>query len=271
MTKKKILNVTSEKKRNGMVSMSNTSDTGSSRALAVAPLFVNGNNGNAVCVFNATAQDMNINDSGNIGSKANTSTRTATSCYIRGLSEHLRIETNSAVPWMWRRIVFRTKDAFFSSTAKTATEVAAPQFWTDTSAGMERVWFNLLVNNSGPRIAQMESLIFKGQPARDWNDAISAPTDNLRITVMYDKTRIIRSGNNSGVLLTPKMWHGYNGTLVYDDDEDGGAITSAYTSTDSNAGKGDMIIVDYFVSSSASVATDQLKLQSSSTLYWHER
>nr|WIW72170.1 MAG: capsid protein [Genomoviridae sp.] len=247
MTKKKILNVTSEKKRNGMVSMSNTSDTGSSRALAVAPLFVNGNNGNAVCVFNATAQDMNINDSGNIGSKANTSTRTATSCYIRGLSEHLRIETNSAVPWMWRRIVFRTKDAFFSSTAKTATEVAAPQFWTDTSAGMERVWFNLLVN------------------------AISAPTDNLRITVMYDKTRIIRSGNNSGVLLTPKMWHGYNGTLVYDDDEDGGAITSAYTSTDSNAGKGDMIIVDYFVSSSASVATDQLKLQSSSTLYWHER
>lgn len=271
MTKKRILNVTSEKKRNGMVSMSNTSDTGSSRALLVGPLLVNGNNGNAVCVFNATAQDMYINNSGNVGTKANTSTRTATSCYIRGLSEHLRIETNSSVPWMWRRIVFRTKDAFFAGTTKTATEVVAPVFFADTSSGMERPWFNLLVNNSQPRLSELENMIFKGQPQKDWNDAISAPLDNQRVSVMSDKTRIIRSGNNSGVMLTPKLWHGYNGTLVYDDDEDGGAINSSYTTTDSNAGKGDMIIIDYFISSAASTTTDQLKVMSSSTLYWHER
>ena len=60
----------------------------------------------------ATARDLTINN-GNIGAVGQEAVRTSTTTYMRLLSERIRIQTNSAVPWTWRRIVFRGKGPDF--------------------------------------------------------------------------------------------------------------------------------------------------------------
>lgn len=269
MSKKKILNTTSTKKRNGMLSFSNTNSNGTTQTTGVGSLFAVGgtNNIGAICMFSPTCMDLNASGSHTTGLE---SRRTATSCYMRGFSEHLRIQTSTGIPWFWRRICFTFKNSFASAyPGDTPTNTYRP--YVETSSGLERLWLNQAINAMPNTIAGQQGLIFKGVAGVDWNDIIVAPVDTRRITLKSDVTRTIKSGNASGTVKEFKLWHPMNKTLVYDDDEDGVVEDTSYYSVASKAGMGDYFIYDIFLPGLGSSVSDIINVTANSTLYWHER
>lgn len=225
----------------------------------------------AFFVFQATAQDLTEGGS-NPNYFLNDAERTSRVCYMRGFSEHLRIQTNSSTPWFHRRICFtiRGGNAFNTSlAADTPTQPYRP--FVDTTNGMERLWFDVNRNNMPASSAAMQNLLFKGTFNVDWNDQILAPIDTSRVSLKYDKTFTVRTGNNSGALIERKLWHPMNKNIVYDDDESGQAMGSSYYSVDSKLGMGDYFIVDIIQAGLGAVTTDLLNVFSNSTLYWHEK
>lgn len=267
MTRKTILNATSRKKRNGMLSWSNTASTGASQAVASGPAYVNGV-GTGFFLWNATAMDL-LAGNGAANVITQESARTSTTCYMRGLSEHVRIQTSSGLPWFWRRICFTIKGGF--NVPADATPTQTVRTYQDTTNGMERLWFNNDVNNTPNLKNSLAAVIFKGSQGADWNDFIVAPVDTRRITVKYDKTMTIRSGNANGTVREKKLWHPMNHNLVYDDDEAGDVETGAYVSTASKAGMGDYYVLDMIGAGTGGTTSDLILIQANSTLYWHEK
>lgn len=268
MSKKRILNITSTKKRNGMLSWSNTASTGASATVAVNPAYVNGV-GSGFFLWNATAQDL-THSGGADNTIAQTAARTSTSCFMRGLGEHIRIQTSSGLPWFWRRICFTSKGGISpASTADSPTQT--PRTYQDTTTGMVRLFFNVDVNNMPNTKNNLDGVIFKGAKGVDWNDFIVAPVDPARITVKYDRTRLLKSGNANGTIHEAKLWHPMNKNLVYDDDESGDLEASSYVSTQSKAGMGDFYVLDIISPGTGGTTSDALLMQSNATLYWHEK
>lgn len=220
-------------------------------------------------LWNATARDLTI-ASGAIGAVGQEAVRTATTCYMRGLSEHLRFQTNSPAPWFWRRICFTfqvqlgTKDSGDTPT-NTYTD------YLENSNGMARLWLNQNINNQGNTTNMLTTIIFKGAKGRDWTDLITAPVDNRRVNLKYDKTRIFRSGNNSGIVREHKMWHGMNKNIVYDDDEVADVETTQPYSVNDKRGMGNYYVLDIIQPGEGSGTSDLLLIDTTSTLYWHEK
>lgn len=271
MSRKSILNLTSRKKRNGMLNISNSSATGGTTTGAnVGPLTVNAGTGGWV-MWCATAQDLTDQNTTS-GTVAEMAQRTATSCYMRGVSEHIRIQTSTSMPWFWRRIVFRVKaNSAFNTLIAPFAGITGP-YW-DGSSGVERLLVNSLSQTVSQtvQINQQQAVLFKGQNGVDWTDPIIAPIDTTRVTLMYDKTCILRSGNQLGTIKESKLWHGMNHNLVYDDDENGSTENSSYFSTSSKAGMGDVFVLDQFQSGTGGATSDLLQMTVNSTLYWHEK
>nr|QVW56463.1 MAG: capsid protein [Gemycircularvirus]UBQ66269.1 Cap protein [finch CRESS-DNA virus] len=266
-SRKTILNISSRKKRNGMLSWSNTSSTGAFQTVAVGPAIINGTTG-ASFLWNATAQDL-FNTNGRENTIAEVAARTSTTCYMRGLAETLRISTSTGLPWFHRRICFTAKSPFLPVPNPGAT-VVRPTF-SETSNGIERLWFNASINNDTQDVNNTNSVVFKGAFNVDWNDPIVAPLDTSRITVKYDKTFTYRSGNQVGTVKTKKFWHGMNSNLRYDDDEQGDYESSSYYSVQSKEGMGNYFVYDVFSPLTGATSTDILRIDTNSTLYWHEK
>lgn len=261
-----MLNTTSRKKRNGMLIWTNTGADGGSVSVQQKDLVVNGAT-NSFFVWNATAMNLD-----SVSLLRNPATRTATTCYMRGLSERLRIQTNSGLPWFHRRICVTTKgpNAFNAASAE-AGQSAPTQNYVDTSNGIERLFFNIAVNATPAALSAIRALLFKGQAGVDWDDPIIAPVDTTRVTLRFDKTWTLHSGNTSGIVKERKLWHPMNHNLVYDDDENGETEVSSYYSVDSKAGMGDYYVIDIINPGSGSTSTDLLLLRDNATLYWHEK
>ncbi len=268
MSTKSILNKTSRKKRDTMLSVSNTTATGAYRALAPGSLIVPGNS-NAACLWMATARDLQRD--GGLNTITDLAGRTSQTCYMRGLSEKLRIQTNSAVPWIHRRICFTLKgDAFVATYSGDSALLTRP--YNDVSGtGMRRVWQNLSVVAASGLYNALVGAVFKGASGTDWSDVFTAPIDNSRVTIKYDKTRTYSSGNQAGFVKRFNMWHPMNKNLVYDDDEQGETNTTSYRSTEGKAGMGDYYVLDFFSPGGGRDATDLLQVSTDSTLYWHEK
>lgn len=269
MSKKGILNLTAKKKRNGMLTWANTTDQGATQTASQRSLIVNGITGYRG-MWIATGQDLTDGNSV-LGGPAQEAQRTATTCFMRGLSEHIRIQTSSGLPWFWRRFVFTFKGADFQNPAGNDTPISNSFRLLDTTNGMQRLFFNELVNNMPNTINNHDTLLFKGAKGVDWNDPIIAPLDTRRITVKFDKTWTLRSGNANGVVTERKLWHPMNKNIVYNDDENGTGTNTSYTSVSSKAGMGDVYVCDFIQPGTGGGSTDFLLLTANSTLYWHEK
>jgi len=270
MSKRSVLNTTSRKKRNGMQTWSNTlPTTGASRATAPGNYIITGTTGGR-SLWVATAMDL-TDGTGVIGRVAETAVRTSTSCYMVGLSEHIRIQTSTGLPWFWRRICFTYKADAFLITQASDTVVNPYPPSLDTSGGMQRIFFNQYTNNMQATIDAQDAIIFKGSKNVDWTDTIIAPLDTSRITVKFDKTTVLRSGNAFGTVKESKLFHPMRKNIVYADDESGDTENTQYYSVASKAGMGDYYVMDIFSPGSAGTSTDTLLLQANSTLYWHEK
>lgn len=255
-----------------MLSWSNTDANGASATIALNTAFITGaQQGAQHFLFNPTA--MNLNDTnGAAANPVNAAMRTSSTCYMRGFSEHLRIQTNTSIPWFHRRICFTSRGTspFNALNPKDVQKQAfGPSI--DTSQGMERAWFNASINTMDLTIGERYGLLFKGTINRDWNDVILAPIDTTRVDLKFDKTWTIRTGNQQGALIERKLWHPMNKNLVYDDDENGEVESSSYYSVNSKQGMGDYYILDLFQPGLGAGANDVMNIFSNSTLYWHER
>lgn len=252
-----------------MLNWSNTNATGAAKAPAIGPYVTNGSR-LGWTVWAATARDLNdVNGGANI--VIDEPDRTATSCYMRGLSETLKFQTSSGVPWLHRRICFSLRgtnpfrDFLASDTPGTLPNRA------ETSNGWVRTWIDTELNVMPQTYIAQRALLFKGREGGDWTDIMSAKVDTRRVDLKYDKVFRISSGNANGIFRERKLWHPMNKNLVYDDDESGGGEESAIFSVADKRGMGDYFIVDIFQAGTAATASDQLQVTSSTSLFWHEK
>lgn len=265
-----ILNVSSTKKRDTMINFSNitaTSQIGGTLYTTNPAIITGGYTTFNPIVWCATARDNTIqNGGGNPGNKFYQATRTATTCFMRGLAENIEIQVSDGLPWQWRRICFTYKGIL--NLLPTLTTAPVFSLAQETSSGWVRT-VNQLPNNTYRD--SFESLIFRGSKGIDFNEPLTAPLDTSRITVKYDKTRTIASGNEDGCIRKYKFWHGMNKNLVYADDESGGTENVGSFSVQSKAGMGDYVVVDYFLPRSGSTSSNQLIFNPTASLYWHEK
>lgn len=277
MSTRAILNKTSRKKRNGMLTFSNTTAAGALATVGQAPLTIAGSpSGNTLGIvhFRPTSMDLNGNDT-TPNSIVNNATRTASICYMKGFAENLRVETSTGNPWFHRRICICTRDPLFyvqsSADAAGADRGYAASGSIETSNGWQRLASNTVIDTLGNTTAQWLTVLFKGAQGNDWDDYITAPVDTTRVDLKFDKTWIYRSGNQQGVLRERKLYHPMNRNLYYDDDENGASETSVTYSVRDKRGMGDYHIFDMFSQGSSGSTTDLLKIRFTSTLYWHEK
>ncbi|AGU67664.1 capsid protein [Gerygone associated gemycircularvirus 3] len=267
MSKKRILNLTSRKKRDTMLTWTNTTTSGGQVSPRPDAAYVKGDTGGSF-LWVPTARDLVVGS--NLATIALESARTSTTCYMRGLSEKLRLSTSSGVPWFHRRICFTFKGAQPFQSNFTG-DTGSNQLYLENSNGLTRLMFNQAVTIPPNYQNQINSVIFKGAQGVDWSDVIIAPIDTRRISLKYDRTWTYRSGNANGTVMEKKMYHPMNKNIVYDDDESGTSETTSYYSVDSKAGMGDYYVWDIFTSGPGGTATDLLRCDISSTLYWHEK
>lgn len=217
--------------------------------------------------------DLVIGSGGNIVSQE--AARTATICYMKGLSEHIRIETNTGNPWFHRRICFTSRDPTFllrNSSDASGTErdqIASGVF--ENSAGNQRLAANMVIDTLSQTYLAQKGVIFKGAEGVDWDDLIIAPVDTARIDVKFDKTFIYKSGNERGILREQKLWHPMNKNLVYDDDQSGATQITADQSVRDKRGMGNYHVLDIFSQGASGATTDRLSVRYNSTMYWHEK
>lgn len=251
MSKRRILNVTSKKKQDNMLVASiSTSGVVSQAATTVPSTAITGFQEYIWC---ATARDRTTAAGGDPNAS---SLRESDLVYMRGLKERITLATDSSMAWRWRRICFTKKGPLGLSVTPAL----------ETSNGWQRGVYNL---SSGDAITLNTSL-FRGASGIDWSSPLIAKVDTQRVTVKYDVTRTLSSGNASGKFFRFNHWFPMNSNLMYSNDEVGEGTSTDAFSTTGKAGMGDYYIVDIFQSIGAS-ATDNLRFEPQATLYWHEK
>ncbi|UPW41825.1 capsid protein [Peromfec virus RodF5_34] len=277
MSKKRILNITSEKKRDTMLNWTNSSaatQVGGATYVTDPAIVTGGTSSNQAATFLwcATARDNTVNSTNNIGTKFASSTRTSSSPYMVGLKESIEIQCNTGMPWQWRRICFTMKGLPLVPNSTVSGNIFSAAM--ETSNGWTRVMNQVLGNSGADPMYTLYAVLFKGQVNSDWTDPFTAATDNNRVTIKYDKTITLASGNEDGFIRRYDRWHPMRKTLVYDDDETGNlntAMNAAIRSVEGKAGMGDYYVMDMFRARQGSAATDQLSVRPEATLYWHEK
>lgn len=112
MTKRSILNLTSEKKRDKMLTLTNSSassQSGGTTYQQTPAILTGGSSTPAVFAWCATARGNNVAPGGPKGTKFDIASRTASDCYMVGLKEAIEIQVADGLPWQWRRICFTFK------------------------------------------------------------------------------------------------------------------------------------------------------------------
>jgi len=264
MTKRKMLNVSSEKKRDVMPSWSNyISGVPSTEGLSGATFT---GIQNFMVVWSPTARGSTF-ASGLRGSKFYEQLRTSVSTYAVGVKETIRIGTTGPVGWHWRRICFTMKGEDLYTGDRDTFDLSDSPVAREVSDGMKRA---VLVSEDA---LDTRNVIFKGQQNVDWTDVITAPIDTGRITPLYDKTRYIKSGNNAGQTRIVNLWHPMRKNIIYKEDQNGDSTNESYYSVEGKPGMGDYYICDFFRSAFIlGEPTDtNLYFEPTATYYWHER
>lgn len=254
MSRKRLLNITSEKKRDNMVPVSAT-PTGTN---ATAGGYVVAGGTPTLLIWNATYRQRIAADPNG------TMTRSGDTCFIRGLREMISIRTNAsgtagAASWLWRRILFTAKGLY--------QVLGTSQDYLYTSSGYTRFLANFNGTAFGTTLTE---LLFQGTYNTDWVDLTTAKTDSSRLTVLYDHVTRLTPQTAGSAYWTYKRWHAINKNLIYNNEENGATETNSGYSTIGKPGCGDVYVVDIFQCATQS-ANDQLYFSPEATLYWHEK
>lgn len=225
----------------------------------------------AVVPWIATYRDLDASGGSAPNYRTNPAVRSSTTCFMRGLSERINIESATGTPWVWRRICFtmkgpaiiRNNDGSYSTLA------------TESTLGWSRLARNLTAATTTSAsdyetARRIYDLVFQGVMNADWRDPITAKLDNTTISPKYDRTTRLASNGSGGFSMYRKLWHPMNKNLVYGDSESGDQFIESNMSTNGKPGMGDYYVVDLFKPLIG--ATNQsIDITYGATLYWHER
>ena len=275
MSKRRILNITTVKKRDNMLTTTNMLTVGGAPAAAyspqpavIGPITTNDVTvGDVNCLlWCATARDL-TDAAGNANLRVNEAVRTSTTPYMVGLRESVEVQLSSGLPWQWRRICFT-----FRGPIPNVPATSTFNYYAELSDGYRRVVNNLDGNRNQGGQYWLYELLFAGQNSSDWNDPMTAKTDQTRVDIKYDRTRTLATGNDRGMIRKYNFYHAMNKTLAYNDDETGATERTSYYSVNSKVGMGDFYVVDLIRSRNGGNAqTDNMSFNPSATLYWHEK
>lgn len=259
LTRRGINDLTSKKKRDNMLTWSNITVprtpvppiTGTAAVLQGGGAYYN-------ILWSPTIREKQINSSSS-PTVEDESTRTSSTTYAKGLRERLSIQTNSAVPWTWRRIVFTMKG--------TASYLPNFPLTTLTSNGYARTLSEL---TSG-QATVIQNLVFDGSFNLDWRDPLDAKVDIQLITLLSDRTMIITPQTSSGAVKNFTRYYPFEKNLIYAEDEFGGQTTDSGYAALGKQGMGDVLIYDIFAPRGGAAFGDQMTVDIQSTYYWHEK
>jgi len=96
-------------------------------------------------------------------------------------------------------------------------------------------------------------------------------TDKTRVTIISDRSFNYSSSNEVPKPVIRKVYDAINKTIVYDDDEDGLAMTPSPLSVDSKSGLGNIYLVDFYFCPAPDEVEDSITVSSQATYYWHEK
>lgn len=213
--------------------------------------------------------------------------------YMVGLSERITVSTTGPVPWQWRRICFTFKGPdLYGNFVDPLTDIEyRPQQYYresfDNDVGEFRPLYDIAsYGGEGaipgrPRaLEKLYRTLFLGASSQfdtnanavDWINVMDAKTDSSRVKICYDKTVSISSGNEEGVQRQYKRYHAMNKNLQYDQLEIGGNYVFSDYSTSGKPGMGDYYVIDLFQARYASGAdAGNLIFDPRATMYWHEK
>lgn len=268
MTKRQLLNATSTKKRDKMrqVTVVNYGGTAAPGVLTLAVQNPANDVTNSRVNFLPWIATARVPITSNRDNEAD---RTATQCYMRGLSETLRLSSLSPDQWEWRRICFTLRGPAISS---------FQTLYYYTGAGFYRLSYNASNDASGQNAAAVQQAVydklFKGTYQSDWDDPMLAQVDNTRVDIKYDKIKMLKSGNSNPHERVTKLWMPMNKNLYYDDDQAGAGTNFNPLSVNDKRGMGDYYVIDLFrctnISNTGTPAPG-LAITYSSELYWYEK
>lgn len=205
-------------------------------------------------------------------------TREKDVCYPVGVSETMRFSTDTSATWLWRRICFSmygVEQFDAGSSEGGLPNRYLPANDASTVNGVYRA--TLQIQASQPAAPQqtlirnnLMELLFRGRENVDWFNSFTAKVDTNRVTLWYDRTTRLSSGNDNVHLSTQKRWHPIRRTLIYDSDEVGKQQLTAYQSAANKRSMGDYYIMDMFMSANPD-GEDNLSWATDSVYYWHER
>lgn len=265
MSARRILNITTKKKQDNMVVTTNIQAGSATGATDYTnqPAILSGGF-TYIMPWICTARNLTKGSGTDLGAPVDDATRTAHTCYMRGLKERIQLQSNSGAAWQWRRICFTMKgDDLYDFTANNFT------WWRATAAaGVVRSIQNIAGLSGGQVLIEK---LFKGQQSVDWSSYFTAKIDNSRVSLKYDKTRIFQSGNANGFMRNVQMWHPMNSNLRYEEDESGDDYTGNAYSVDSKIGMGDFYVIDIISCGTGATTSDRMSFDPEATLYWHEK
>lgn len=256
MSRKRILNVTSTKKRDTMLSAA-----WDGAAYVPGPLVLTGGNAEINTIFWAASARLpfvGVEDPGQ-------NNREKSEIYLRGYRCDMQVEITTNQPWEWRRIVFSVKGLGHHLATN---DFIAHTFANGYMRGVRELDDYETTDNY---YNEIKHILFRGEDGTDWTSEMTAPIRTKNVTVHSDRTRILRSQNSAGHLHKFKQWVPFNRPFTYADSEAGGQMTRSPFGVDSKQGTGDVFFIDFYRTLNSSSATDILNVSEVTTMYWHER
>lgn len=268
MTRKKILNISSAKKSDNMLTATqNLPDPPvlttqfTIPAIGITP---------STFIFSPTMRFLAFTD----GVNNNDNARTKQDTFARGFKETLRFATSDGNEWKWRRICFSYKAAQADFQVPTFSTARLPFAFDPVATGYRRLFSRIDGGTLSTQQLQTRDAIynrvFAGRQNLDWTDPMTARTDPLAVKIWYDKVTSIRSGNDISSLLIAKRWHPMNKNLIYQNEDSGKTILDSPVSETGNGTMGDYFIMDIFYTAPSDDGV-LLSIGSDATYYWHER
>jgi len=272
MTRRKILDMTSKKKRDTRLLTTNLRITGGgNNEYFPAPAQLNSANGTVISIHCPTAMDRNFAGLQGGGHGEIPSYRTQSDVYMKGYSDKYRFTFADGAPWRHRRITFTLKGTalikYDTASGNPSAQQGLRLYAELNPAGWTRTLNNIAGSAAGSALV---TYLFKGSNGADWRDIFTAKTDNTSLTIKSDRTRYLKSDNDNVHSSQYGFYDKLESSFYYDDDEDGQNSSDTYNHRLGKPGMGDYYVVDIIecVNPAAGV---QAQLDISSTLYWHEK
>uniref|UniRef100_A0A8A4XAT3 Capsid protein n=1 Tax=Turdus hortulorum Genomoviridae sp. TaxID=2814995 RepID=A0A8A4XAT3_9VIRU len=274
MSKRKLVNMMSRKKRDVMMSSAAAGSNPDPNSTTVdGPLTILGtttstyHTGYHMTLQCPSHRFLNPNNA------AFLAYRTATRPYIRGLSEKYQITPNDAAVWEHRRIVFATKSQFVAAVLPNiGAQTASSDF---NSRRQFRDMSGVTTGNYTTLQTQLYDVVFAGVDTVDWRNPMLAKVDRARVDVLSDTRYQIASSNQVGRTRLKNFWTPVNKTLQYDDEENGLSVSPSAVSVQDKRGMGNIFVLDLFVClnpvDNVAPQNSYLLVSSQQTLYWHEK